>query len=263
MKPRLCYLVCATRRTGTNLLCHGLEDTKIAGYPGEYFEFHMRTRWGVLGIREYINRLLDESKTQNEVFGASIMWDRFQEITEELKMYPQYKGITTRKLMADLFPNLKYVYLTRNDKVQQAVSFVKARQTNEWKKMVDGTVGKNPLRKTSKKNKYDFMQIHHFVNELTAHDNRWKQFFYENKIKAYTIVYEEFIKNYEETIRGVISYLKITEAKQLTIPKSRLVKQFDSISDDWIRKYHKLEFFLKFRSCLIKLLKKVLCYKNR
>ena len=34
----LSYLVCATPRSGSTLLCHLLDQTGIAGHPEEYFE---------------------------------------------------------------------------------------------------------------------------------------------------------------------------------------------------------------------------------
>src|SRR6478735_8160925 len=37
-KPNSSYLVCATPRSGSTLVCHALEETGIAGRPEEYFE---------------------------------------------------------------------------------------------------------------------------------------------------------------------------------------------------------------------------------
>src|SRR3954451_3190612 len=38
VRPELSYLVCATPRSGSTLLCHLLDQTGIAGHPEEYFE---------------------------------------------------------------------------------------------------------------------------------------------------------------------------------------------------------------------------------
>ena len=38
VKPTRSYLVCATPRSGSTLLCEGLESTGVAGRPREYFE---------------------------------------------------------------------------------------------------------------------------------------------------------------------------------------------------------------------------------
>ena len=36
--PALSYLICATPRSGSTLLCAALDDTGIAGHPEEHFE---------------------------------------------------------------------------------------------------------------------------------------------------------------------------------------------------------------------------------
>ncbi len=38
MQPQRSYLVCATPRSGSTLVCHALEETGVAGRPEEYFE---------------------------------------------------------------------------------------------------------------------------------------------------------------------------------------------------------------------------------
>ncbi len=41
--PWLSYLICATPRSGSTLLCHALDDTGIAGHPAEHFEVLLET----------------------------------------------------------------------------------------------------------------------------------------------------------------------------------------------------------------------------
>ena len=38
MKPTRSYIVCATPRSGSTLVCKALRDTGVAGRPEEYFE---------------------------------------------------------------------------------------------------------------------------------------------------------------------------------------------------------------------------------
>src|SRR5215218_5731466 len=42
-KPMLSYLICATPRSGSTLLCAALDDTGIAGHPAEHFEVLLET----------------------------------------------------------------------------------------------------------------------------------------------------------------------------------------------------------------------------
>jgi hypothetical protein len=43
MTPRLSYLICATPRSGSTLLCHALDATGISGHPDEHFEVLLET----------------------------------------------------------------------------------------------------------------------------------------------------------------------------------------------------------------------------
>lgn len=43
MKPELSYLICATPRSGSTLLCAALDGTGIAGHPEEHFEVLLET----------------------------------------------------------------------------------------------------------------------------------------------------------------------------------------------------------------------------
>jgi LPS sulfotransferase NodH len=38
MTPDRSYIVCATPRSGSTLVCHALGETGVAGRPEEYFE---------------------------------------------------------------------------------------------------------------------------------------------------------------------------------------------------------------------------------
>ena len=48
---------------------------------------------------------------------------------------PERRGLSLAEHLDSLFPNLRYVWVTRRDKVRQAVSLVKARQSTQWKAM--------------------------------------------------------------------------------------------------------------------------------
>lgn len=43
VRPELSYLICATPRSGSTLLCAALDDTGIAGHPEEHFEVLLET----------------------------------------------------------------------------------------------------------------------------------------------------------------------------------------------------------------------------
>jgi LPS sulfotransferase NodH len=88
VKPSTSYLVCASQRSGTTLLCRALADTGVAGRPDEYFlavdeRDHPEWRgWehGPFGRahqardrEHYLDIVSDLGSTPNGVFGAKLM----------------------------------------------------------------------------------------------------------------------------------------------------------------------------------------------
>ena len=88
--PTASYLVCASQRSGTELLCRGLAATGVAGCPREYFLAEDPARlpgWGfweegpfaaghdVSGKESYLALVYRLGSTPNGVFGAKIHWN--------------------------------------------------------------------------------------------------------------------------------------------------------------------------------------------
>ncbi len=79
------YLICATPRTGSSLLCGLLESTGVAGNSESYFrqpdEHAWAAQWGIasqsggaLSYADYVRAVLAAGRTENGVFSARIMW---------------------------------------------------------------------------------------------------------------------------------------------------------------------------------------------
>ncbi len=81
-KPNTSYLICATPRSGSTLLCEALDNTGLAGHPKEYFEALKKT-----GLprrpREYfenventaILQLLGNYSRLDDEYGQPTFWD--------------------------------------------------------------------------------------------------------------------------------------------------------------------------------------------
>lgn len=254
MKSIKCYLICSTQRSGSNYLASGLISSKIAGNPNEFFVDHIRK---VLGI-EYdmldTKRLIAHTKTPNGVFGARIMWQTFQELMHKFQLDSSFKELSQSEILSKLFPNIQYIYLTRKDKVRQAISFYKAIHTNIWRKEIDGkTLGHpNPNHKSNGKLKFSFKEIQRYADYFHKQDENWRKYFHENNIKIFSVIYEELIEDYENTIIQLLEYLKIKKSSGSIKISSDLVKQADSLSDKWIKKYKRKAYLYNNIRILIK-----------
>ena len=228
------YIVCATPRSASNLL----GDTLLKNGMGHAREYRNRkhlakAKWDKEKPLEiYCKKLLNLGKTPNGVSGIKMMWYQMEDFVHEAKKIPKYKNVSVWTIL-NYFPPLKYIRITRRNKIRQAVSFAKALQTDMWR------FKKGQVPKSDIKLKFNPQQIGDSLRELMRSEKYWDKFFKKNNIKPLVIVYEDFVDNYEATIRRVLDYLNLPIPKK--IKKSKLVKQADAQSEEWIKRYSRIK----------------------
>jgi LPS sulfotransferase NodH len=168
-QPNRSYLVCATPRSGSTLVCEALAETGVAGRPEEYFEAlrhsgrprrpeeyflgvedqsirdHLGERaigseppprsplWSRAAYDRYLEWAFEAGTTPNGIFGAKLMWGYFGEFISLLRNVPAYRDVPLAELLPTVFPELTFVRVVRANKVRQAVSLWKAVQTANWR----------------------------------------------------------------------------------------------------------------------------------
>jgi LPS sulfotransferase NodH len=69
-QPTRSYLICATPRSGSTLLCEALRITGLAGNPDEYFgPMHVKRwneEWRTRSKADYLERVVEVAKGENE-----------------------------------------------------------------------------------------------------------------------------------------------------------------------------------------------------
>jgi trehalose 2-sulfotransferase len=270
MKPMLSYLVCATPRSGSTLLCHALEQTGVAGQPKEYFEALRRSGvprrpheyfdpdrhsniverlafremlegapepnplWHPDTYDEYLAWALSEGTTPNGVFGAKLMWGYLGDFAELLRGIDGMAGRPLPELLSRTFPGLRYVQITRQDKVRQAVSLWKAVQTQAWRREpgADASRGGQAPEPV-----FSFRAINYLVRLLSAHDASWDAYFLGLGYEPLKITYEELAESTEDVVAGVLDFLGISVPLDGLEPP-RLSVQADEVSERWVRRVH-------------------------
>src|SRR6478735_9728692 len=168
-EPNLSYLVCATPRSGSTLVCQALKETGVAGRPEEYFEAlehsgrprrpeeyfdavddpsilnHLGRRgsledppprsplWSRTAYDRYLEWAMEQGTTPNGVFGAKLMWGYLGDFVSLLRNIPENRDLSLAELLPAVFPDLTFVRVVRANKVRQAVSLWKAVQTANWR----------------------------------------------------------------------------------------------------------------------------------
>jgi trehalose 2-sulfotransferase len=199
MSHRLAYLICATPRSGTTMLCDLLSASCQAGRPQSYYrrqDIDARAAgWGLWPAdfpdqltfeQAYLDAVLEEGSGDTEVFGLRLMWGTVGEVVERLG--PLHGAASAKVLFETIYGPLVYVHVTRRDKVAQAISLMKAEQSGLWHVAADGSDRQRsaptaPVR-------YDAGRIGELAGELESEDAAWTDYFVSHGIAPVRVEYE-------------------------------------------------------------------------
>ncbi|HKY54316.1 MAG TPA: Stf0 family sulfotransferase, partial [Anaerolineales bacterium] len=188
--PLLSYLICATPRSGSTLLCEALRNTGLAGNPDEYFgPMHVKRwdeEWKTKSKGEYLEKVIEQAKGENSVLGVKVMRVYWQNVMEFLRETTNRRQCSEHELLNQCFPNLRYIWITRRDKVRQGISWMKFLQGMAWY-----WEDQKPQKIGNLKFKPEV--IREFILQTATHETAWQEYFRQNQIQPYIVVYEDFI----------------------------------------------------------------------
>jgi LPS sulfotransferase NodH len=264
LKPETSYVICASARSGSNLLCEALWNTELAGHPDEYFLYwhwaaHEPARlssdfvqpW-LLPTDAFLQKLARAGTTPNGVFGVKIMWEHLEVIIDNLRALRPFRDLEATAIFPALWPNLHYIQMIRRDKVRQAVSLARAIQSRQWFD-VDQQVLEQHATYFKNRNierlnaqlrsgddtplTYDFDQIHALHRAVVEQEQEWNTFLCDSDLKIFRVVYEDFVQAYTQTIRDIMDFLQ-TPMPETMLPERRFMrKQSDALNDEWSQQF--------------------------
>jgi len=233
------YLICATPRTGSTLLCGLLRSTRVAGRPESYFRLPDESSWadrwrlardlgGGCDYRDYVAAAVAEGSTDNGVFGARVMWGTLEEMVAKLSvMHPDRAGADLELLTA-AFGGTRFVHLWRDDTVAQAVSWVRAEQMHYWQQGDTAYPGGSPY--------FDPEQIRSMVQTIAEHNAAWRDWFTRIGVRPYQVRYEALAADMAGVTGGIVNFLglKLPRGRRI-VPGHR--RQADGINEEWVARY--------------------------
>jgi trehalose 2-sulfotransferase len=241
MVPLASYTIWFSQRTGSSLLTTELEATGIAGRPHEW----LLTNEGVSLLEHYavedgaawVAALHRMGTTDNGVFGVKVSWyePRMSEAFMLLRQLPGCpEGATRPEVWEYAFPNHHHIFMTRRNKVRLAVSWWRAIRSGEWHLRVDA---KEPrARRIPDIDKdYDFNAIDSLVTEAVMREAGIQAFFAEAGVVPQTIVYEDYILDYDRAGRRLLKSLGLDP--MVTIPEPSFCPTADEIAESWVQRY--------------------------
>lgn len=240
------YIICGTPRTGSTLLCDLLAATKRAGNPDSFYGRKFLAWWAkewnlpspeTMSERdyniEYLNTAIKVGKGGTDVFGLRLMRENLGELSDILDQI--HPGLPSdRARLEKAFGRILYLHLSRENKLAQAVSLIKAEQTGLWHVAPDGTEIERLA--PPKDPEYDFERIRQELAELESYDTAWNSWFTEQRITPLRIGYEALSADPAATL------IRICEALGVPAPNAGdirpgVAKLADETSLDWMRRY--------------------------
>lgn len=240
------YVICTSPRSGSTLLCGLLSATRHMGAPDSHFHTPSVDRW----LESYALRredfasdqeamgaifaaALDRGRGGTDVFGLRLQRGSFDFFMEKAAtLYPDAQSGVDH-VEAAFGPTL-FIHLTRPNKVDQAISRVKAAQTGLWHKAQDG----RELERSSGPQDpfYDAAAISEHVAELTAMDVAWRDWFDCEGVAPLRISYDDLSRDPTSALRSVLGAFGADEALAAGIdaPTAKLA---DDTSRRWAERF--------------------------
>jgi LPS sulfotransferase NodH len=243
---RRTLIIATVPRTGSTMLSGLLESTRLAGNPAEYLgakailgrgpDLGIRTRrlasipkleryrlgfarqGGMLShvapskVRGYLDAVEDAHRGPNGVFALKIHRNQFEFATERCGVEFPVPG-----------PDVVWVYLRREDRFAQAVSYLRAMQTQRWhtKEAADG----KPV--------YDPGKLRGCVGLFISQTKAWERLFATFENGPLRVTYEDLIRDPNVTVYKILGLLGEVST---TVPETTLQVQRDSLTDEWIER---------------------------
>ncbi len=210
------------------MLCEQLAATKIAGNPGSHFHEPSLSAWQGYydlqgktfssdkeAVAAVFAAAFEFGKGETNVFGLRLQRDSFAFFTDQLRLlHPTFAS--DRERMEAVFGTTQFIYLKREDHLDQAISLLRAQQTGLWHLKADGS----DLERLEPEHSggYERQKIDAYIQQSIAQNEAWTRWFAEESIMPLAITYAELSKNPQTTLSRVLAHIGLDKAVASTVP---------------------------------------------
>lgn len=239
-------ILCTAPRSGSTLLCSLLTATGVAGKPASYFYDPSVAEWQAdLGLeiardateldrlRAVVTEVLHRGRAGTGVFALRQQAGGRDFLLGQLALLAPQARSDAHRIEA-VFGRTLYVHLTRDDKLDQAVSLLRARQTGLWHGAPDGSdLERNAPHLPPG---YDAAAIRDTIADLTAQDDAWTDWFAGEGINPLHLTYDAVSGHPLAVVRRVLTALGLDpKAANGITPGTR--KLADGTNQAWVRRF--------------------------
>jgi LPS sulfotransferase NodH len=230
-------IICATPRSGSYLLSDLLHQSGLPFAEEWLTPFHQSSRKKAyaekesLGFVDYL-KCLSRRERINGIFTMKIMYPQFYSLMQTLQETDTLPGNDWFERFQYVFPNPHFVHITRLNKLAQAISHSKARQTGQWVKRKDKT------DKAVIEPVYSFLGICRALEDRATSEKLWNDFFRDKGLYVTQVTYEELVENGQSTLQDLVSRLGLPVNPTQKIESTRTFLQMASgVNREWEDRY--------------------------
>ena len=277
-EPTQSYLICATPRSGSTLLCAALDDTGIAGHPEEHFEVLLETGqrrqprdyfqrsndpevWALLDdpefrdvLGEYGGRYSEHPARRDPSWTPpdfqKLVQDAFEKGTTE-------NGVLGTKIMWAYFRD--FVRLARRRGLQDVrpcevpAAVLPNLRRFVWMHRGDTTRQAVSLWKalqtqqwrrdsdediTGQGLRFSFAAVDHLKMRIDEHNVAWQDFFDMCGVEHVEVLYEDLVEDYEGTVLWLLEEIEVSIPENFAVLQPKMRRQADELSEEWVRLYN-------------------------
>jgi LPS sulfotransferase NodH len=277
-EPTQSYLICATPRSGSTLLCAALDDTGIAGHPEEHFEVLLETGqrrqprdyfqrsndpevWALLDdpefrdvLGEYGGRYSEHPARRDPSWTPpdfqKLVQDAFEKGTTE-------NGVLGTKIMWAYFRD--FVRLARRRGLQEVRPcdvpatvlpnlrrFVWMQRGDTIRQAVSlwKALQTQQWRKDSDEDiegqglRFSFAAVDHLKLRIDEHNAAWQEFFDGCGVEHMEVLYEDLVEDYEGTLLWLLDGIGVSIPEDFAVVRPKMRRQADELSEEWVRLYN-------------------------
>lgn len=246
MTPFRSLIICTSPRSGSTLLCDLLAQTQVAGHPKSYFHHPSIDSWAeevglqrgagqsdLSLLRRTIDRAVELGTADTGIFGLRMQRGTFPFFADQLgQLHPNIP--TDRGRIEHEFGRTLFIHLSRQDKLAQAVSLVRALQSGLWHGRSDGT----ELERLAphKDPTYDASHIRAEMDDLLQFEQDWQTWFADQGIDPLPVTYDALSKSPAQALRPILTALGKDPAIADSV-KPGVRKLADATSAAWIERF--------------------------
>jgi LPS sulfotransferase NodH len=220
VEPTPSVFICFTNRSGSNYLAELLASTQKLPAAGELFNWpyvvKQSENHGFGSFEEFCGHLI-RTRSVNGVFASKVGWS-------------QLYFLTRMRLIPELFATPRFIHIRRRDVLAQAISYVIAEQTGQWKS------DSAPKWFAQSEPVYDADAIAGRIKSFAVANALFEEFFASFRFPLYQVVYEDFVRDELGTIRAITDWLGLG-AVDVDREQTRLEAQRSTVNQEWRERF--------------------------